>query len=139
MNPIIALRKGYFDALEGNITVDMITIPIYDGVNPNEESMYIVLAERSATQEDNKCGFDYSCTMLVDCIVKSTNFGYYKSDDIAEQVLGFINSNSLLDLTAYGFEMVSTELTDTNNLTSLNPEDGVFRTLLRFSHKLHKI
>jgi len=138
VNPTDDLRKAYFEALEGNIVVNAIEVPIYDGMNPyGNEELFIVLGERDAIQQDGKSCLDYQCTILVDCIVKNSNFGYSTSEAIANEVLTLINSDVIL--TMDNFQMASTEVTSKFNLSALNENDNVFRTLIRFSHKLHKI
>lgn len=136
-NPTDELRKAYFAALQGNIIIDSVEIPIYDGINPYEDSMYIVLAERDAVQQLGKTCFDYDCTILVDCIVKNSNFGFSKSEEIASAVLTLINSNIILPMD--NFQMTASSVTSKFNLSGLNKNDNVFRTLIRFSHKLHQI
>ncbi len=137
-NPTDELRKAYFTALEGNIIVNAIEVPIYDGMNPyGTDELFIVLSERDAVQQDGKNCFNYQCTFLVDCIVKNSNFGYATSEAIANEVLTLINSDIIL--TMNNFQMASTEVTSKFNLSALNEDDNVFRTLIRFSHILHQI
>ena len=105
-------------------------------VPPNETSdqIYIVLGERLSNQTSNKTMNQFDASLLVDVVSKSNNFGFASSDDVAQQVMQIINSSANPD-TMPDFQIVTTR-TSTHNLSGVNPMDNVFRTLIRFEHKI---
>lgn len=102
--------------------------------NATSEQIYIVLGERLSNQTSNKTMNQFDASLLVDIVSKSNNFGFANSEDVAQQVMQIINSSANPD-TMPDFQVVTTR-TSTFNLSGLNPMDNVFRTLIRFEHKI---
>lgn len=112
-------------------------VMVYNGgVPPNATSqdIYVVLSERLISQTPNKCAGQFTVTLLVDIVAKSSNFGYKDTDNIANQILGIINTFQNPDCTP-DFQIVSTSVTSYNQ-SGLRLTDNVFRTLLRFEHNV---
>ena len=102
--------------------------------NATSEQIYIVLGERLSNQTSNKTMNQFDASLLVDIVSKSNNFGFASSEDVAQQVMQIISSTANPD-TMPDFQVVTTR-TSTFNLSGLNPMDNVFRTLIRFEHKI---
>jgi hypothetical protein len=130
---------AYINALSGKIYFNgsYSSVKIYDGMvppNATSDQIYIVLGERLSNQTSNKTMNQFDASLLVDIVSKSNNFGFASSDDVAQQVMQIINSSANPD-TMPDFQIVTTRTT-THNLSGLNPMDNVFRTLIRFEHKI---
>lgn len=130
---------AYVTALTGNIYFNgsYSAVKIYDGMvppNATSEQIYIVLGERLTNQTSNKTMNQFEASLLVDVVSKSNNFGFASSDDVAQQIMQLINS-TINPNTMPDFQVVTTRTT-THNLSGLNPMDNVFRTLIRFEHKI---
>jgi hypothetical protein len=130
---------SYVTALTGNIYFNgsYSAVKIYDGMvppNATSEQIYIVLGERLTNQTSNKTMNQFEASLLVDVVSKSNNFGFASSDDVAQQIMQLINS-TINPNTMPDFQVVTTRTT-THNLSGLNPMDNVFRTLIRFEHKI---
>jgi hypothetical protein len=102
--------------------------------NATSDQIYIVLGERLSNQTSNKTMNQFDASLLVDIVSKSNNFGFSSSEDVAQQVMQIINSSANPN-TMPDFQIVTTR-TSTFNLSGLNPMDNVFRTLIRFEHKI---
>lgn len=134
-----SLIPAYFTKLNGNITVQGITLPIYDAEGPvGDFGSYILLGDRSSTQTLYKGGYTSECTLLVDIVVKGDNFGFQDSEDAANQVLGLINSDNHPNCSP-DFQVVTTAVQSTNSLTGINKTDNIFRTLIRFRHQVKQL
>ncbi len=130
---------AYVNALSGNIYFNgsYSSVKIYDGMvppNATSEQIYIVLGERLSNQTSNKTMNQFDASLLVDVVSKSNNFGFASSEDVAQQVMQIISSSANPN-TMPDFQVVTTR-TSTFNLSGLNPMDNVFRTLIRFEHKI---
>ena len=110
-----------------------IGVPVYDGFAPdNAPNEYIILTGRTATQEQGKSGFTNDCTITVDIVTKSANFGYKRSEEISNLVLTAINSNTNINLSS-GWDASTLYVESIRNLDGLNPKDNVFRTIITYN------
>lgn len=133
------LIPAYYAALDGNIEIDGIVLPICDGqVPPDLQGSYILLGDRTYTQTKAKGRYTGECTLLVDVVIKGPNFGFKDSEDAAEQIMALINSDTN-PVCASSFQVVTTAIQSTNNLNGLNRTDNVFRTLIRYRHLVNQI
>jgi hypothetical protein len=130
------LIPAYFDALNGNVIVQGVTLPIYDSEAPTGDfGSYILLGDRTTTQTQYRGGFTQEATLLVDIVVKGDNFGFEDCEDAADQVLSLINSDANPDCSP-DFKVVTTSVLSTNSLSGLNKTDNIYRTLIRFQHNV---
>lgn len=136
------LIPAYFDILDGNISVQGITLPVYDAEAPANENgdfgSYILLGDRSSQQTQAKGRFTSEVFLLVDVCIKGNNFGFEDSEDAANQIMQLINSDANPDCTP-DFQVVTTSIQSTNNLTGINKTDNVFRTLIRYRHLVNQL
>jgi len=129
----------YYSVLNGAVYYNgsYTHVKIYDGgVPPNatDEPIYIILGERLSTQTANKCIGQFDASLIVDIVDKTQSFGFGNTEDIANQIMGLINTFANPSA-APDFQIVTTSAT-TYNLSGLNPTDNIFRTLIRFEHKV---
>ena len=133
------LIPAYFDILDGAIELDGEPLPVYDGqVPPDVMGSYILIGERNAIQTPAKGRFTFDCNVLIDVVIKGANYGFGQSEDCANQICALINSDAN-PVCASSFQVVTTSVESVNNLAGINPADNVFRTLIRFAHKVNQI
>lgn len=133
-NASVSLSDAWFAVLEtiGNY-------PVYDGMAPDTATgSYIILGERNIPQGPDKCGFIYDANILVDVVNKNGSFGYAESDRIVTQILALVNSQSQLDLSP-DFQCITTVVLNQFNLSDLNNTEPVFRSLVRYYHKITQL
>ena len=133
------LIPAYYDLLDGNIIINSEALPIYDGeAPPDVTGSYILLGDRTSTQVQAKGSFQSEVTLLVDVVIKGDMYGFKDSEDAAEQIMQLINSDENPQCSS-SFQVVTTSIQSTNNLNGLNRTDNIFRTLIRFAHKVNQI
>lgn len=138
-NPFKYLIPAYYNALNGQIVVNGTTLPVYDGmVAPNGSSSYILIGERTLSQLQDKSGFLTECFVLIDIVLKGSNYGFKAVEDAADQVLAIINSDEN-PMPVSGIQVVTTSVQSINNLSSLNATEQVFRQLIRFRNVVNQI
>lgn len=138
-NPFKYLIPAYYQALSGSIVLGSSIIQVYDGMAaPDADQSYIMIGERTSSQIDGKCGFSSECFVLIDIVIKGSNYSYQTADDVAEQVLQRINSN-LNPTPSSSFKVITTSVQSMNNLNALNDADSAFRTLIRFRNLVSQI
>ena len=138
-NPFKYLIPAYYAALNGQIVVSGTTLPVYDGmVPPNAGLSYILIGERTSSQVQAKGTFLTECFVLIDIVLKGSNYGFKAVEDAADQVLAIINSDDN-PMPVSGIEVVTTSVQSINNLSGLNATDQVFRTLIRFRNVVSQI
>ena len=128
LNPNIEIKKWFFTHL-GSAT----GLVVYDGMAPDTaQAPYIIMDGRTSSQEQGKSGYTNSISIDVDIVTKSANFGYKRSEEISNQVLTAINSDTDITL-ANGFYSSSLFVQSIRNLDGLNPLDNVFRTIITYN------
>jgi hypothetical protein len=128
LNPNIEIKKWFYTNL-----VSATTLPVYDGIAPNSApNEYIIMDGRTSSQEQGKAGYTNGISIVVDIVVKNSNFGYKRAETISDLVLTAINSDTDITL-SNGFYASSLVVGSIRNLDGLNPTDNVFRTIITYN------
>lgn len=126
LNPNREIKKWFFT------TIDGLGFDVYDGIAPDSAGQeYIILDDRSSEQQEGKTGFTSPVTINVDIVTKNANFGYKRAEDISDDILTAINSNTQITL-SNGFYASSLIVSAIRNLDGLNPLENVFRTIITY-------
>lgn len=140
-----AIRKAYFQALNGNVLdKDTNPIPFYDvyAIPEDVNYPYCLLSSQTATQLNIKRCKRYNTTMLIDIVTGATDpIGRAESEDIAEQIEDIVNPDTFidLDLTADGYQLGNTTKESDTYLTDRNDVYYIYRKLLTYNHLTVKI
>lgn len=127
LNPNIEIKKWFITNLAS------INIPVYDGFAPdNAPNEYIIMTGRTSTQEQGKSGYTNNCSIVLDIVTKSANFGYKRPEEISNLILTNINSDTVITL-GTGWDSSSLFVESVRNLDGLNPLDNVFRTIITYN------
>ena len=125
------LLNAYFNV------IDNLDIKVYEGEEPDNvnDKIYVVLSNVTSNETSTKSSIDHDATIQVS--VHSWEYKYNNSKNLNEIVgliLGAIKptSNSVLDLSEYGLEMLNlTKQSDTTqNLGNLNGRVYISRILV---------
>jgi hypothetical protein len=128
-----ALVKAYITIIDG------LGFTCYDGFAPDDAGdEYVVIINPDMSGALGKNNFNTEVSIGVDIVVKNNNFGFKRSEEIAEDILAVINANANPDLSP-DFQCVTTQLANSTNLSSLLQTDNTFRTILRFEHKVSQL
>jgi hypothetical protein len=134
----LAVRTAYYQALEGNVAVNGITVPVYDGAPSDAEFPYILLSTQDAngglSLKDDEC-FNTEETILLDIVTgfPSNTGGKKLSDLIANEILQIVHPKITIDAKEVHTTFVAG--------TTLEEQDGakkIFRRLLRFRHNIYQ-
>jgi len=126
------LIPAYYTILSG------LSLPVYDGMAPDtEKGSYVLMGEFFSTQDQNKNGYLFDVTILIDICIKNGKFGFKDADNYADQLFALINSDSQPTLSS--FQIITTEVLSTNRLTGLNNTEPTFRRLIRFGHSISQL
>lgn len=127
-NPSIEIKKWLYSRLVAYSYLD-----VYDGMVPEiTANEYIVINSRTASQSEAKAMYQFEVTANIEVCVKSDNFGYKRAEQIAELIMGGINSDTDVILPA-GWDCKNVVLESVNNLEDLDPFNNTFRVILRYS------
>lgn len=139
-----AIRTGYFNALDGNITFNSQIVPVFDAyaLPENTPYPYILLSTQTSNQLRIKARKRYNASVTVDIVTGSTDpIGRSDSEDIAEQIEEIINPDDFtdLDLSAYDFQLGNTFRDSDNDLADKNNIYYIYRKLLTYNHLIVKL
>ncbi len=140
-----SLRKAYIAALDGNVVVDAVNVPVYYMSAPEDETAkaYITLNQVSNNDAGSFSSSRTKTSMQVQIHTwdNNSNAGK-KADDVSGAVLAIIypTPQSVLDMSADNLQMIGTFLEGDNVSELTGHGNRVFITrILTFSHPiLHK-
>lgn len=144
-----ALRKAYYDALEGVLTVNsgQTIVHVYDelaqGIDQQNEKYYVLMTTQTATEDSTLTKFGHETTMLLDIVARTTaTVGKNILDEIAAQILTIIipavGQNGLTPQPYLQIALVKKE-SDQYFPVQTSATGLVLRRLLRFSQFIHEL
>jgi hypothetical protein len=143
MDLSLALRTGYFTALNGNVSVNAVNLPIYDAyaIPEGVTYPYVLLSSQTESQRIVKNSKIFNVTLLIDIVTGNINpFGRKQSEQIAEQIENIINSDSFtdIDISANGYTIGNTIRESSYDTTDKNNNYYIYRKLIRYNHIISK-
>ncbi len=140
------LQQKYFEALDGNLLLNGVNVPVYDSsaVLADAVQPYVLLSEVFATEigEGSKSSYGQEVIFEVRVVTKFDNsFGGKKfASIIADQVIQRIRTrqDGYLDLSP-DFYMIKSELESTNTLEELIPDGVLISRIIRFNHTIQEV
>jgi len=134
-----AIRLGYFDALNGNITFNSNVVPVFDAfaIPDGITYPYILLSSQTSNQLRIKRCKRYNASILIDIVTGSTDpIGRSDAEDIAEQIDNIVSPDTFkdLDLSAYDYQICDTYRDNDTDLSDKNNIYYIFRKLLTYNH-----
>lgn len=138
-NPSNSLRSAYFQALNGNVTVNGQPIKVYNKVlDENTGDAYIILSNETGRRELSKCRDLREQTLLIDIVTKFPPYDGSNelANDIQEQVSQLVDTGIELDL-GPDFQSVLTEEEDSHDIDLQTPAETIIRKLIRYRHLIN--
>lgn len=132
----LAVRTAYYQALEGNVEIEGITVPVYDGVPSDAEFPYILLSTQDSIGgrelKDDDC-FNTDESILLDIVTgfPGNTGGKKQSDLIANEILQIVHPKITIDS-----KEVRTTFISGITLEEQNGAQKIFRRLLRFRNNI---
>lgn len=134
------LQTAYYTLMNGNITYDGVTVPVYDAIPSNPVYPHIKIGERTGIEDSNKSYFGENVTQTITITDRfGGNFGSRKAIySIANQIKQIVRVRpDPFSLT--GFNNVVTKLD--NEMTWRDEQDSYiyFYQSLRFRHFIQQL
>lgn len=139
-----AIRTGYFNALDGNVTYNGVDVPVFDAyaIPDGVTYPYILLSSQTSVQGNLKRCKRYNASILIDIVTGSTDpIGRSNAEDIAEQIEDIVNPDTFadLDLNDNGYDIGNTSRGGDNDLSDKNGVYYIFRKLITYDHIVTKL
>lgn len=134
----LVVRTAYYEALNGNVLVNSVPVPVYDDVPNDADYPYIKLSDQTSNEVvlTRSC-FNVDATILIDIVTGFKQGGGKKqSDIIAGQILELVHPT--ITLTG-DFQSVSSTLEASNTIEEKTDSHKIYRRLLRFRNFIHQI
>lgn len=136
------IRKKYIDAINGNITVNGVTVPIYNYVPSNIDTPFIKVYSYLQDEIDqNATSFVTECITRFEIVTSyfGDNGGEYELNQIVDGVLNIVRTRTNIDLSAEGFNVFTTTLEKIKYFPA-EYENGktYFRVLVDINNRVEK-
>jgi hypothetical protein len=135
----LAVRTAYYQALEGNVELNGVTVPVYDGAPSDAEFPYILLSTQDSLEGLGcKASIATDDAILLDIVTgfPGNTGGKKQSDLIANEILQIVHPTITL---SDGFQSVSNKLESSITLEEQNGDRKIFRRLLRFRTTIYQV
>jgi hypothetical protein len=138
------IRKAYFDLLEGNVTYNSITVPVYDELNEDYEGlMYIVLGTQNDNDSSNKHSFTSDHVITIDIVTRFiTSARKLPSEDISGQIKNLVlpTPSTCGLISPSGLQITAVKKLDDISIPVEQFDTWkVVRKILRYTHKCVQI
>ena len=143
------LRKAYLDLLNP-LTIDEIIIPIFDErVNPKSQiptykggRCYVLIRDQNEVETTNsQCTFRKTASITLDIITKyPLNVGgKLASELISNAIQEKVNTFNQISFEMEDFQVLSTRLEFSRNITENADTETAYRKILGFSHSIYQL
>lgn len=139
-----AIRTAYYTALNGNVTFNSNSVPVFDAyaIPDGVTYPYILLSSQTSVQGNLKRCKRYSASILIDIVTGSSDpIGRSDAEDIAEQIEDIVNPDSFADLNlnVNGYDIGNTSRAGDSDLSDKNGIYYIFRKLITYDHIVTKL
>lgn len=136
-----AVRKGYYQRLNGNVMLNDAPVAIFDTFATNDAPYpYIILSTQTAVDDSAKRAQAQEVTMLLDVVTGFVGaVQRIPVDTICNQIFQLINpvNGDFIDA-GPDLQVISTRLLLDTTMEGQNDVWMIVRRLLRFGHKIHE-
>jgi len=135
-DPGKALRTAIYNVLNGNLMLDVSTIPVYDtfGSEVNQDN-FVAISNINETDSSNKSNFATDMQVTLDVVTRAQSYdGNEDAENIANQILTLLLPTPQSTLTATAdFQFLNLQRSGSNYLSEQTDTGYVFRKLLTLS------
>ena len=138
-SPETILRDAVFTALDGQITYNAVTIPVYGGKADLGTDLYIVMEETNSFEGSNKQGFGNEVTLTLEIVHFQDRATTYKAtdsiyNDMMEILLPSVNTPGFT--LAAGWQAVKVRV-DTSDFLE-QAEQTIVRRIIRLKATIYQ-
>lgn len=139
-----AVRTGYFQALNGNVSLNGNNVPIFDVYALPEDVSYpyILLSTQVSNQLNIKRCKRYNASILIDIVTGNVNpIGREDAEDISEQIENIVNPDTYTDLNINlnGYQLGNTIRQQDTDASLMNGQYYIYRKLITYQHLIVKL
>lgn len=141
----LPLRRAIYGLLNGNVSYQGNTIPVYDSYAPDDvPTPYIIIDNISESDNSDKCNFGQNLlvtyNVVTEYILKSSN-GRYDSEMIANEMTKVLlpqrACGELYQLP--GFQCVRANKVNGQSITELSDTTKIFRKVIQISYTIKQL
>jgi len=143
------IRKAYLDLLKP-LTLDSMYVPVFDErVNPQVQiptykggRCYVLIRDQNEVETTNsQCTFRKTASITLDIVTKyPLNLGgKLTSELISNEIQQKINTFNQISFEMEGFQVLSTKLEFSRNITENGDTETAYRKILGFSHSIYQL
>jgi len=136
------IRKKYIDALNGNVTLNAASVPIYNRVPSDASTPFIRIYSHESNEIDqNNTSYTTELITKIECVTsfQGDEGGEYQLNLVVDQVLDIIRTRTNEDLSAEGFNVYTTTMDRVRYLEDYEEFDTYFRAIIEISNRVQKI
>ena len=136
------IRKKYIDALNGNVTLNAASVPIYNRVPSDASTPFIRIYSHEGNEIDqNNTSYTTELITKIECVTsfQGDDGGEYQLNLVVDQVLDIIRTRNNEDLSAEGFNVYTTTMDRVRYLEDYEEFDTYFRAIIEISNRVQKI
>lgn len=140
-NSYLYILRSFYAALNGNVTVDSDTIPVYSSLPSNMVEDYIYLGEHTSNDWGGGDMFGREETLTIQ-ILSRENPDYpdkTRVNQIADQVLQILKPSFRTEMVLDNFDMVGLHLDNQFNDYAVGDNDSYSRVILVFRYFLEEV
>lgn len=138
--PSQALQTAYYNALNGAITYNATTVPVYDVVPADADYPYIRLADQIVREASTKNSFSTDIIIQVDVVTgfEGAFGGKQQMWDIASKVVDVIRTRSDGYLSVLGYTVYKSELDISTVIEEQTDTHNLYINRIRFRHLIQQ-
>ena len=139
-NALTELKKAYYNALNGNLSIVGFLIPVYDTILPEiTPNKYVLLYAISSNQKESKQKDykDYTIQISTICKFDAFTLDNTIADSIDEQISEILNNGNYPVLTGFSIVLIKEESNQT--LTDQLPTQTIDRRITRYLNSVETI
>lgn len=138
------LRKAIITALAGNVTVNSVTLPVYNRVPSNASAPYIIVYSVGMNETNqNRDSLTLETITRIEVIFKydGDNGGELECNLAMSEVLNILRTRSAdyLDLSADNFKIYTSTNEGVTYLVQEMPDATYFRAILELANKIQPV
>lgn len=134
-NPAPYLQKKLFDLLNGNVTYNAGSVPVFSNDQLHDDNLQVVIAEYSDTDASNKNAFQGSGSQIIEVVSIQKSAGRKLVDEVGEVVMNLIKptpKSSLLN--SSDFQVFIEGRPGINHIIEASGDgDKIVRLILRYN------
>lgn len=139
-NALTELKKAYYNALNGNLSISGINIPVFDTILPQvTPDKYVLLYAISSNQKESKQRDfkDYTIQTTVICKFDAFILDNRIADSIDQQISEILNNGTYPTLTGFNIVVIKEESNQTT--TDQLPTQTIDRRVTRYLNSVETI